>query len=490
MRRLSFPASPSSAPLKCFILCAVWKSRMKLSPMRPIACESDEYIDRTPRSCSTSSAAIVSARIRLSANATSSGTPGFRWWQTISMSRCSASVFTVYGRVGLVEEGSTLGWAAIRMMSGAWPPPAPSVWYVWMVLPAIAAIVSSTNPASFSVSVWIATWTSYSSATRRLRSMTARVVPQSSWSLSPHAPASSCSRSGPGVLALPLPSRPQFTGRASPAQHLGQVPGPERAGRGGGAVGRPGAAADHRGDPAGQRRPGLLGRDHVDVAVDAPRRGHAALAGDHLGAGPDDQARRDPVHDVRVAGLADADDAAVAHAQVCLDHAEQGVQHHHVRDDQVERAVSGAGVWRLRHPVPDRLAAAEDRLLARHGQVRLHLADQVGIRQQEAVAHRGPVQLRVLSAAQPHRTAPGRRRPPNGTSRTVLASPGSKRTAVPAGISSRWPAAAARSNSSARLASAKWKWEPTWTGRSPRLTTRSVVTGRPTLISISSVGCW
>src|SRR5262249_43686030 len=35
------------------------------------------------------------------------------------MSRCSAIVFTVNGRVGLVEEGSTFACAAILMMSGA-----------------------------------------------------------------------------------------------------------------------------------------------------------------------------------------------------------------------------------------------------------------------------------------------------------------------------------------------------------------------------------
>ena len=51
------------------------------------------------------------------------------------MSRCSSSVFTVYGRVGLVEEGSMLGAPQTRMMSGACPPPAPSEWYVWMVRP-------------------------------------------------------------------------------------------------------------------------------------------------------------------------------------------------------------------------------------------------------------------------------------------------------------------------------------------------------------------
>ena len=46
----------------------------------------------------------------------------------MSMSMCSVSVFTVYGRVGLVDEGSTFSSDAMRMMSGAWPPPAPSVW--------------------------------------------------------------------------------------------------------------------------------------------------------------------------------------------------------------------------------------------------------------------------------------------------------------------------------------------------------------------------
>ena len=66
-------------------------------------------------------------------------------------------VLTVNGRVGLVEEGSTFGKPATLMMSGAWPPPAPSVWKAWMVRPLKAAMVSSTKPDSLSVSVWIMT---------------------------------------------------------------------------------------------------------------------------------------------------------------------------------------------------------------------------------------------------------------------------------------------------------------------------------------------
>ena len=82
---------------------------MITSPIRPIACESELIIEIAPMSCSTSSAAMVVGRIRLSANARSSGTDGLRWWQTTSMSRCSSRVLTVCGRVGLVDDGSTFG---------------------------------------------------------------------------------------------------------------------------------------------------------------------------------------------------------------------------------------------------------------------------------------------------------------------------------------------------------------------------------------------
>ncbi len=155
-------------------------------------------------SCRMSSAAMVSRRMRLSAKATSSGIDLSRWWQTISMSRCSSSVLTVKGRVGLVEDGSTWSSPQILMMSGAWPPPAPSVWKAWMVRPFMAFTVFSTKPLSFSVSVWIITCTSMSSATDRQQSMAAGVVPQSSCSFSAQAPASTCSSSAAGQRGIAL----------------------------------------------------------------------------------------------------------------------------------------------------------------------------------------------------------------------------------------------------------------------------------------------
>ena len=51
-----------------------------------------------------------------------------RWWQTISMSKCSSMVFLVNGLVGLVDDGITFASEHTLIISGAWPPPAPSEW--------------------------------------------------------------------------------------------------------------------------------------------------------------------------------------------------------------------------------------------------------------------------------------------------------------------------------------------------------------------------
>src|SRR5207244_10869151 len=77
------------------------------------------------------------------------------------------------------------------------------------------------------------------------------------------------------------------------------------------------------------------------------------------------------------------------------------------------------------------------------------------------------------------------RAPASSTSVTRLASPGSKRTAVPAGTFSRMPNAWARSNRSARFTSKKWKCEPTWIGRSPVFSTVSSRVRLPTFASMS-----
>src|SRR5918996_6087844 len=110
MRALSCSGgSPSRLPVSFFILSAVRQQVVTVSPIRPIACESDEYMLSTPRSWRTSSAAWVSARMRDCANATSSGLLGLRWWVTIVIQKRLSLVSVVYGRVGFLDDGNTFG---------------------------------------------------------------------------------------------------------------------------------------------------------------------------------------------------------------------------------------------------------------------------------------------------------------------------------------------------------------------------------------------
>jgi hypothetical protein len=65
-----------------------------------------------------------------------------------------------------------------------------------------------------------ATWTPLASATRRQASIAAGVEPQSSCSLKPETPASSCSHIARSLTVLPLPSRATLTGQASRASSI------------------------------------------------------------------------------------------------------------------------------------------------------------------------------------------------------------------------------------------------------------------------------
>src|SRR4030095_3290583 len=112
------------------------------------------------------------------------------------MSRCSSTVFTVYGIVGLVDDGSTFGSPQALMMSGARAPPAPPGGNVATAVPAralvrsgararppMAASVDSTKPDSLIVSVWMVTCTSYLSATLRQLSIAVGGCPPLLWGL-------------------------------------------------------------------------------------------------------------------------------------------------------------------------------------------------------------------------------------------------------------------------------------------------------------------
>src|SRR6185503_8645402 len=178
-------------------------------------------------------------------------------------------------------------------------------------------------------------------------------------------------------------------------------------------------------------------------------------------------------------------DAPVAHADVGL-HDAPVVQDDCVGDDEIEDAVGGQRPRGLPHAVADDLAAAELHLVPVHREVALDLDEELGVGEPHPVAHGGAEEIGVLTArdAQAHAPAPAKppraarsraaafaaswvgpsvralrpctsRAPASSTRVTAFSSPGSNRTAVPAGMFSRIPNAWARSKRSSRLASKK-----------------------------------
>ena len=214
--------------------------------------------------------------------------------------------------------------------------------------------------------------------------MAAGVVPQSSCSLKPPAPPSTCSHSPSCDTVLPLPSSTTLTGMVSIASCM-------RA-----RFHAPGVTVVALVPSAGPVPPPMivvmpeanglvddLRADQVHVAVDRAGGEDPAVAGEDLGRGADHQGGVDAGHRVGVARLADADDPAVAHADVGLDDTPV-VEDQRAGDDQIGRAF-GAGARRLAHRLADDLAAAEHGLVAAGAQVALDLDEEVGVGQPDAV---------------------------------------------------------------------------------------------------------
>ena len=191
--------------------------------------------------------------------------------------------------------------------------------------------------------------------------------------------------------------------------HARKMKRPGRASGGVGAGGRSGAAAEHRGDAGHQRLIHLLRTNEMDVRVEAAGGEDLALAGDHLGAGADDNG--DAGLDVRIAGFADRRDAAVLEADVGFDNAPV-VEDQRVGDDGVDRTL-GVGNLRLAHAVADHLAAAKFHFLAVDGEILLHLDDQIGVGKPHAVAGGRPEHVRIGRAFHDywHRVVPTVHRP-------------------------------------------------------------------------------
>ena len=150
------------------------------------------------------------------------------------------------------------------------------------------------------------------------------------------------------------------------------------------------------------RRDGVLAQARgveMHVHVDGAGGGDQPFAVAHRGGRGDDQARVDAVHDGGIAGLADADDAAVLDAEVALDDAEHRVDHAR-RCRAACRARPRALVTPAARPdaVAQGLAAAVQAFVAVDRVVLLDHGDQRGVAEPHAVADGRAVELRVVAA--------------------------------------------------------------------------------------------
>jgi len=126
----------------------------------------------------------------------------------------------------------------------------------------------------------------------------------------------------------------------------------------------------------------------VDVNIERTGRRDKTVGGHCVGARADNQVLVDAVHRIGVASLAEAGDFAVSNPEIALLDAENGVDEDDVGVDVVERAFGLGGTGLHPHPVAHRLAAAEHRLVAVGGVVRLNLREEVRVAQPEPVALR------------------------------------------------------------------------------------------------------
>ena len=278
----------------------------------------------------------------------------------------------------------TLGRPQTLMMSGAWPPPAPSVWKAWMVRPLMARD-RVLDEAAFVQRVGVdhhlhvvLVGDRQAAVDRRRRRAPVLVQLQRAGAAQHHL----LQRRRQRGIALARQADVHREG-VEGLDHARHVPRSRRAGGGQRAMRRAGAAAEHGGDARHQRFLDLLRADEMDMRVEAAGGEDLALAGDDLGAGADDDG--DAGLRVRIAGLADCRDAAVLEADIGLEDA--GVASTtSALVMTVSTAPCGARHLALAHAVADHLAAAEFHLLAIDGEILFDLDEQFGVGQPHPVA--------------------------------------------------------------------------------------------------------
>ena len=226
---------------------------------------------------------------------------------------------------------------------------------------------------------------------------------------------------------------------------------------------RTGSATEHGGDATRQSMINLLRTNKVDMTINSTCRDDASLPRNHLCGGTN--GHTNAILQQRISRMADANDATALDANVRFDDPLHAINDEGVRNHKVQRIrVQCQG--RLRHTITNDFASAKFHLVAIPSifgnQIALHFHEKLRIREPHLIANSWTKHAGVLFAGNLHAGSTPLTRlfnpwtsriPANATTPTSRVSPGSKRTAVPAGMFSRNPNAVARSKCSEVLTS-------------------------------------
>ena len=156
-----------------------------------------------------------------------------------------------------------------------------------------------------------------------------------------------------------------------------------------------GAPAEHGGDAGMQGVIDLLRADKVNMAVKPAGCEDLPLAGDHLGAGPDDNI--DIGLRIGIASLADRRNAAIAQRDIGFVNA-RIIQNQRIGDHRISGA-GGARGLRLPHAVTDHFTAAKFNLFTIGRQIFFNLDENLRIGQAQLIASGWPIHPRIIPAA-------------------------------------------------------------------------------------------
>ena len=226
--------------------------------------------------------------------------------------------------------------------------------------------------------------------------MVAGIEPQSSWIFKPTQPVSSCSTQRRGLVRVAAPEETEIDRPCSaacsilptlngPPKSMPTVIGPSEPPS---IVVMPDAIACSQSP----------GRIEMHMHVDSAGRGDHPFAIAHGGGRRNEKPGIDAIHDGGIAGLAEANDAAVFDAEVTFDDADHRVDDQNIAEEQVERALRARHSGCKPDAVAQRLAAAVQAFIAIDGVILLDDRDQRRVGKRTPSPTVGPYKSRIVSA--------------------------------------------------------------------------------------------